>query len=74
MALVKADIANVVKTNFDAQFGPSHPDFQDERQKFADAIADILIDVLLTKFDITGQTNVISGSSAGSYPTVITKA
>jgi hypothetical protein len=73
MALIKADIATVVKTNFDAQFGPSHPDFTAERQKFADAIADILIDVLLTKLDITGQTNVLSGSSAGSYPTTITK-
>ena len=74
MALVKADIASLVKSKFDAEFGAAESGFEDQRDKFANALSDIIIDVLLTKFDITGQTNVLSGSSAGSYPTTITKA
>ena len=60
--------------SFDAEFGEAEDGFEDQRNKFANALSDIIIDVLITKFDITGQTNVISGSSAGSYPTIITKA
>ena len=74
MALVKATIETLVKSKMDAEFGTAVGGFSGERDKFASVMADVLIDVLLTQFDITGSTTIVSGSSAGAYPATIVKA
>ena len=73
MALVKSDIKNLIISKMNAAYGFAEAGFDGERDKYADVMADVFIEILLVKFDITGQTNVVSGSSAGSYPTAITK-
>ena len=74
MALLKPDIQTLVLTEMDAKYGTALPDFIGERDKFADFLSDVIIDILLTKLDIvvTAQTTVVSGSSAGVYPAVTT--
>lgn len=57
-----------------AAYGEPEEGFEDQLDKYADVLADIFIDILLTKLEITGTTNVIGGSSSGVHQTTIVKA
>ena len=72
MALIKPDIESVILSQMDTKYGSALPEFIEEREKFADFLSDVIMEVLLNKLDIivTAQTTVVSGSSAGVYPAV----
>jgi len=68
MALVQATIETLIKTEFQNQFGaPADPA---EMDKYATAMAVIIINILTTQMVVT--TTIPGGSSSGVYVDAVT--
>jgi len=67
MALSKATMKSTIKAKMDSYMGAAEDDTK--REDFAEALADAMLQILTAQAQVTGNTVVASGSSAGTWPT-----
>lgn len=70
MALSKATMKSTIKSKMDTYMGSAEDD--SKREDFAEALADAMLQILTAQAQVTGNTVVASGSSAGTWPTTAT--